>query len=510
MTSKLLLFVVLISLSFSCKESGPKPSASPIDTVIIDQVSPEEAAIGDTVPSIDLDLHKSVLDNGMSVYDFLEKYNSRSLTEPLPGTREGDIELPNTAEVQKELFIAKMTSNGKKLSNKTIQWPNTSQKGIGYGLGLKDYRFLLTPTSGDCRSTPIHGLDCSGLIYWMSILSNVPEMKKRDYFNVASIMKVEMWNQAFSNSADYAALEIKDIGDQSSVPLTNFKNGDLICWYKKNPGREPSAHVGFVVATGSGFGIINSRGGGQSPCERYYSDPMYGPITMPNTKGWVNAYASGNYRVLRISTSKQCGEINDVEGNTYSTVNIGGQCWMAENLRSKKYQDGTSIGSELSASDWSRASAGAFVKPNASDDLAARYGYLYNGFTAQKNPCPIGWKIPSNDDWSRLVAHCQTLSSDIGLLLRKPGFWRGQIQIGGGPDDNSPPPNAIGFSALPAGRVFGNGFYGDESKYATFLSSSFSTSGTSIKLRSLSYNGSILESEDNNLAVGASCRCIKE
>ena len=98
---------------------------------------------------------------------------------------------------------------------------------------------------------------------------------------------------------------------------------------------------------------------------------------------------------------KMRGTIKDYDGNIYFTVKIGDQVWMKENMRTKRFADGTPLRSFNQRS----------TKPSyASKDPAE---VKYNGIAAQykKDPlskytqgvCPNGWHLPSVSEWQELV-----------------------------------------------------------------------------------------------------------
>ena len=115
--------------------------------------------------------------------------------------------------------------------------------------------------------------------------------------------------------------------------------------------------------------------------------------------------------------------VTDYDGNVYQTVTIGNQTWMAENLKTIHYSDGTPLidGKEfdfyplevvMSGSD----STKYFFYYNNDSTYANEYGCLYNWFAAMNgteestaNPssiqgvCPAGWHMPSLSEWEELV-----------------------------------------------------------------------------------------------------------
>ena len=141
------------------------------------------------------------------------------------------------------------------------------------------------------------------------------------------------------------------------------------------------------------------------------------------------------------------GSATDVDGNVYPTVVIGTQEWMAANLKSTRYDDGTAIPNVTDAGAWNNLSASYCWYDNdiANKDL---YGALYNWHTIyykdqQAKICPTGFYLPSSEVWQALV---DTLggSAVAGAALKEAGtaHWAAP---------NTGATNQSGFSALPAG-----------------------------------------------------------
>ena len=94
----------------------------------------------------------------------------------------------------------------------------------------------------------------------------------------------------------------------------------------------------------------------------------------------------------------------DIDGNVYSTVQIGEQLWMKENLKVTHYNNGDEI--PISGSEWAELQIGAYAVYSADedamsqttcgDDCADVYGNLYNWFTVEdeRGVCPDGWRLP--------------------------------------------------------------------------------------------------------------------
>jgi len=166
--------------------------------------------------------------------------------------------------------------------------------------------------------------------------------------------------------------------------------------------------------------------------------------------------------------------VTDIDGNTYDAVQIGNQVWMAENLRTTRYADGTMIplDSTYSLIEPYRYAPGLNQSNEENMTNVARYGYLYNwpavmhgASSSDANPsgiqgiCPTGWHVPSDAEWTQLTDYvssqsqyvCGDYNTSIAKALASTTGWSSSsypCNVGYNPSTN----NATGFSALPAGR----------------------------------------------------------
>lgn len=203
-------------------------------------------------------------------------------------------------------------------------------------------------------------------------------------------------------------------------------------------------------------------------------------------------------------------EMKDVEGNPYKTVKIGTQTWMAENLRTTKYRNGEPIANVTQGSAWSSASlkTGAYCWYNNDPAKEYTYGALYNWYavTDKRNLAPEGWHIPTDEEWSTLVA-----------------FLGGEAVAGGKMKEigtlhwfspNLGASNEFLFSLLPAGVREGSemqatgSFWGINDK--AYLWSSSQSSPTLMLFRRVSKDGADCFSASGSGQYGMSVRCIKD
>ena len=89
--------------------------------------------------------------------------------------------------------------------------------------------------------------------------------------------------------------------------------------------------------------------------------------------------------------------VTDIDGNSYKTILIGNQLWMAENLRTTKLNDGTKISYLADKFTWSNSTSPLYCWDNNNEnDKNKIYGALYNWYTVETGKiCPIGWHVPS-------------------------------------------------------------------------------------------------------------------
>ena len=146
------------------------------------------------------------------------------------------------------------------------------------------------------------------------------------------------------------------------------------------------------------------------------------------------------------NTTKTYSTMTDQDGNVYKTITIGSQTWMAENLRTTKYNDGTPIPNVSDSIAWTSLLSGAYCNyKNTSDiDFIATYGRLYNWYTINTGKlAPQGWHVPSWDDYNTLITYLGG-STIAGGKLKETGIthWA---------NSNTGATNESGFTTLPSG-----------------------------------------------------------
>src|SRR6266542_118390 len=110
----------------------------------------------------------------------------------------------------------------------------------------------------------------------------------------------------------------------------------------------------------------------------------------------TNSKATNGKTTAVFNTDVTYGILTDQDSNVYKIVTIGTQTWMAENLRTTKYNDGTTIPNVIFAGEWRNLETGAYVNYNnsISTDIIATYGRLYNWYTVNTGKiAPKGWHV---------------------------------------------------------------------------------------------------------------------
>jgi uncharacterized protein (TIGR02145 family) len=204
---------------------------------------------------------------------------------------------------------------------------------------------------------------------------------------------------------------------------------------------------------------------------------------------------------------------------------IVNQCWTKENLRVRRYNDGTWIrfdnsggpGGNGSGQTWSGTGLDYGAHTIYANDSTATtgnlavYGYLYNwyavkgiatsGSTTYKNICPAGWHVPTDAEWTTLTKNLVGGDSGAGTVLKKnDALWLTNTGT-----------NTSGFSALPGGNRRSGGELRNIRENAFFWTST-ELDPTFAIFRHMSHtDGNVYWSYDNGgKGTGTSVRCLKD
>ena len=200
--------------------------------------------------------------------------------------------------------------------------------------------------------------------------------------------------------------------------------------------------------------------------------------------------------------------VKDIDNNRYDIITIGTQTWMAGNLKTTRYNDGTVILLITDNTAWGTASNDSIPGYCWYDNDASKlitYGALYNWYAidtvsnGDKNVCPTGWHMPTIDEWF-------TLGTYLGTF---PGGKMKEAGLAHWVSPNIVATNESGFSGLPGGFRHSSGPFYDISNYGYWWSSTKENAADAWFLSLLASSGN-----DNRFSnpkgIGFSVRCLRD
>lgn len=237
----------------------------------------------------------------------------------------------------------------------------------------------------------------------------------------------------------------------------------------------------------------------------------------PDTKYYVRAYATNgvgtsygeiyNFITLdsTVETEIQGDDVFDIDGNRYKTIIVGKQQWMAENLKTTKYNDNTPIPFVENGSEWGSLTKGRYCWYNNNEANKAIYGALYNWHTVNTDKlCPKGWHVPSAEEWITLQIYLG--GRDIaGGKLKATGtehWFR----------PNAEATNIVGFNGLPGGardyqgKFLDMGYFGHWQTTTSYSDNTHRDVGLRYEYGNLLMAGTFIQS----VSWGMSVRCIRD
>jgi uncharacterized protein (TIGR02145 family) len=280
-------------------------------------------------------------------------------------------------------------------------------------------------TGNSAFSSEVTGLDQNTTYYLRAYATND---QGTSYGNEITFIT----NRAFPVVTTSSVSGITSTTASGGGNVTNSKGFSItargVCWNTLPAPTTANAHT----TNGTGTGVFTSSITG----------------LQPNTKYYVRAYATsgagtgyGNEVSFRTSYQYPTGTFTDArDGKVYTTIIIGDQLWMAENLR------------------YNRIPGSAYY--NNDSVHYYQYGRMYN-WQAGMNSCPAGWHLPTDDEW-------KTLEMAMGMSTSEAdgNEWRGTTEayklMEGG---------TSGFEVLYGGHCYPAGNFGNEGEIGAFWSS---------------------------------------
>ncbi|MBU0476303.1 MAG: T9SS type A sorting domain-containing protein [Bacteroidetes bacterium] len=276
----------------------------------------------------------------------------------------------------------------------------------------------------------------------------------------------------------------------ASRRLGGLGNTDIYISKKNSDGTwETPINLGAIINSGYVISPIISRDG------KYFFFEAWMPDAAGGNPYWVDANVVFNL-------IEEASLVTDYDGNKYKTVKIGNQTWMAENLRSTHYSDGTPI---------------SYYNYNNDSNNVPIYGRLYSWAAAMKNHlssktnpsnvqgiAPVGWHLPSKAEWQELATYLGG-TNIAGGKMKEVGnlHWL---------SPNTGATNESGFASLPAGMfAFWQEFQWKDSLCAFITSTDQSVPNhPAVAGIQLSYDNEEMHIGEFHPDDALSVRCVKD
>ena len=380
----------------------------------------------------------------------------------------------------------------------TTLWPTTADSHTTDGTGAGSFISSIT------------GLNASTKYYVRAYATNSVGTAYGDTVSLTTIgLPPTVTTTAASSVTANSAVTGGNVISDGGVPVT--QRG--ICY---NTTGNPTM-ADNVIASGSGTGSFSVNMTGLSGGTTYYVKAYA-----------INAVDTSYGSTINFTTliPWTCGNtITDYDNNAYNTVQLGSQCWMAENLRTTHYANGSTI--TLMTSTTTSSTTGYRYYPGGSSSNVPTYGYLYNWYATMKgaasssaNPsgvqgiCPTGWHIPSNAEWIQLTDYissqsqywCGGTSTAIAKSLASTIGWTSastSCYVGYSSSTN----NSSGFNGTPSGYFYTSG--GTEMGNRVYYWSTTESNSTSVNVKRLYYNTTTVGSFTYDKTYGLTVRCVK-
>jgi uncharacterized protein (TIGR02145 family) len=280
----------------------------------------------------------------------------------------------------------------------------------------------------------------------------------QNYFN-GDMDEIRIYNRALN---DAEIRELFNEGGYANFPLIRTRDIDSVTMNSAISGGEMTSRrdwgspMGLCWSTSPHPDTNNTK----TTNHNSYGSFMFKMTALqPQTRYYVRAYAVNNAGIaygneLEFTTYPEFGHVGDIDGNEYKTVWIGNYHWMAENLRTTRFNNGADIPNVTDNLEWAALDHAAYSwYKNDEASYKVPHGAYYNKYvvTSSANVCPIGWHIATPKEFSSLPCS-QDYSSHPFVYyyscreLMTKGYW-------------SHATNITGFSAYPSGLRQGLTYY---------------------------------------------------
>jgi uncharacterized protein (TIGR02145 family) len=335
-----------------------------------------------------------------------------------------------------------------------------------------------------------------GVVDDIRIYNRVINARETDALNNDRIISAPLLStDSVTNTGRYSAVVFVTL-DHNVIP---YSNNEGLCW-STSPGSDITFCQLFKKEDPLNTGI------------HQYRIIVYGLV--PNTNYYIRSFTTGSSGIkygneLTFKTLPPFifGSVADVEGNVYKTIPINNRNWMAENLKTTKYNEGSPI-PNVKDMQWNSLTSGAYCWYDNDETNKIIYGalYNYNTVTDDRQVCPSGWHVPTPSEWASIP-----YSFDCEAFLERevPHNCQGcnLREAGSGDWEYAKGTNETGFSALPGGRRQPRNYNGLGFDDIHKISYFWESNGNSFYLTSNAESPSL---DSNLINYGFSIRCIED
>ena len=291
------------------------------------------------------------------------------------------------------------------------------------------------------------------------------------------------------------ALFFSACGSDSSISANNSNDDDI--------SSKSSSSVKIASSSSVPSSSSSTKGRGSSSSSAKSSSSI---VAKSSSSQKTVSSSSDKVAELADSADVIVGSMKDSrDGQTYKTVEIGNQVWMAENMNYETAGSYCYNDADSNCTKYGRLYTWAAAMDSAGTWSANGKGCGYKKTCSPTYPvrgvCPEGWHLPSKAEWETLF-NAVGGQSVTGTKLKSTSGWSGWNSNGNGTD-------AFSFSALPAGYRINDGVYDDEGNDAYFWSSTEYYSSYAYRMY-LYYGGDDAYLGDDRKYYGFSVRCLKD
>jgi uncharacterized protein (TIGR02145 family) len=211
---------------------------------------------------------------------------------------------------------------------------------------------------------------------------------------------------------------------------------------------------------------------------------------------------SDNISFLTLPADGATQTITDASGNVYTIIAINYKWWMAANLKTTKYNDGTDIPNVTVNAEWADLTSGAYCYHSNSSSNGTTYGALYNWFAVETGKlCPTGWHVPTEAEWTELITYAGGTSNAGKVKETGTTHWV---------TPNSGATNQWGFRALPGSTRHSGGMFYESIGWIGNWWSSTQRDASMGYFYEMVYHSATITRSYTSKKAGNSVRCIKD